>query len=159
MSQDSGSEASLTVSRLKNRADFLRARDGSKAHEKAFVLQLIPTTDSTDLRVGYTVTKKVGNAVVRNRIKRRLREAIRQMSLPEKLSGHDAVFIARREALDIPFENLICDITGAFQKALKKSAEKKPAATPNDVANDGRTGQNRRRNTPVAATSKRAAQS
>ena len=106
------------------------------------------------MRVGFTVTKKTGNAVVRNRIKRRLREAIRQVSLPEKLAGHDAVVIARREALDIPFENLICDITSAFEKVLKK-----PAATPNGVANDGRTGQNRRRNMPVAASSNRAAQS
>jgi len=154
MPQDSDAGTSLTVSQLKNRADFLRARNGSKAHEKAFVLQLIHTTDSRGLRVGYTVTKRVGNAVIRNRIKRRLREAIRQMGLSEKLAGHDAVLIARREALDISFENLICDITSAFEKALKKHT-----ATPNGVANDGRTGQNRRRNTPVAASSKRAAQS
>ncbi|MGI9356120.1 MAG: ribonuclease P protein component [Rhizobiaceae bacterium] len=154
MSQDPGADCLLKVSRLKRRADFHRARNGSRAHEKAFILQLIRSTDSNDLRVGYTVTKKVGNAVVRNRIKRRLREAIRQMRHPEELSGFDAVFIARREALDIPFETLICDITSALEKAHKKLI-----ATSNGVANGGRTGQNRRRNTPVAVSSKRAAQS
>ncbi len=132
-----GQNETCSPSRLKKRADFVRARSGTKVHEKAFVLQLIGSNDpdNSDLRAGFTVTKRVGNAVERNRIKRRLREALRQTSLPAALSGHDAVFVARREALDISFERLISDIQIAFGKALKK-------ASPNPVAKAGRKGQN-----------------
>lgn len=129
-------ETALKVSRLKNRADFIRARGGARAHGKSFVLQLLENDGSGDLRVGFTVTKKIGNAVMRNRIKRRLREAVRLSTLPATLASHDAVLIARREALDIPFQDLICDITSAFQKALKKGG-----AAPKTVANDERSRQ------------------
>ena len=64
--------------RLKKRAEFLAvAGRGAKAPTPGLVMQLMPRADDAPLRVGFTVTKKVGNAVVRNRAKRRMRAAAR----------------------------------------------------------------------------------
>ncbi len=57
-------------------------------------------------RLGITVTKKTGNAVERNRIRRRLREAVRTRAADEMASGTDYVIVGRREVLDAPFETL-----------------------------------------------------
>ncbi len=66
------------------------------------------------MRVGFTVTKKIGNAVCRNRIKRRFREAARQV-LPELgRPGTDYVLIARPGAADRPFDALLDDLRGAL---------------------------------------------
>jgi ribonuclease P protein component len=67
-------------------------------------------------RFGYTVTKKVGNSVIRNRIRRRLREAVRlaDFSLPKP--GHDYVLVARIEALTAPFEEMRGEIFRALTK-------------------------------------------
>lgn len=114
------------MERLLKRRDFLAARDGVRAHSHAFVLQLMKrseqTHDTAGLRVGFTVTKKVGNAVVRNRIKRRLRCALAQANIPHIFSQYDAVVIARIEAATSPFTTLITDLENAFSKAHLKSA-------------------------------------
>ena len=124
----------MNITRLKNRADFIQARKGARSFERAFVLQLFkrlpqnppqnpplihtmnsPNSDQlNDLRVGFTVTKKIGNAVVRNRIKRRLREALKQTNIPTRFAGCDAVFIARIEAAELPFQALITQMSHAF---------------------------------------------
>ncbi len=65
-------------------------------------------------RVGFTVTKKVGNAVVRNRTKRRLREAVRLGLDPEPIAGFDIVVIGRDKTADRPFADLIDDLRRAL---------------------------------------------
>ena len=77
-------------------------------------------------RIGLTVTKKVGNAVVRNRIRRRLREALRKIAPDAGLPDHDYVVMARDRALTLGFEALIAEIGAAFAD-LKRM---KPQANP-----------------------------
>jgi ribonuclease P protein component len=117
-SHPSRHEQDISIGRLKRRADFLRAAKGRRWHGKAFSLQAGPATDDTDpetARVGFTVTKKVGGSVVRNRARRRLREALRLSSgLPVK-AGHDYVVIARIEAIRLPFSTLQTDLTRAIR--------------------------------------------
>lgn len=117
------------VERLKNRADFLKARNGARSHERAFVLQLRKRTEdqSNICRVGFTVTKKTGNAVERNRIKRRLRAAIAAVEIPQIGAGCDAVFVARRNALTLPFDQLTEEVARSFAKAkLRTGRNNKP---------------------------------
>ena len=103
-----------TVSTLKHRADFLRLRRGSKAVAPFFVLRVAPipedTTRISDIRVGYTVTTKCGNAVVRNRIKRRFRALVRELFTAHAKPGHDYVIIAldgaKPSAAEAEFEAL-----------------------------------------------------
>ena len=70
--------------RLRQRADFIATASGAKAHGTGFVLQSRDRRDQAPPRVGYTVSKKVGNAVERNRVRRRLREVVR-LSVAERM--------------------------------------------------------------------------
>ena len=67
------------MQRLKRRADFLAARDGARAPAGAFFVQARDRHDAAEPRIGFTVTKKTGSAVERNRIRRRLREAAKNV--------------------------------------------------------------------------------
>ncbi len=71
-------------------------------------------------RFGVTVTKKVGNAVVRNRVKRRLREVFYKLQ-PELVSGYDFVFVARHNIVDVTFLEIYEEIKTAFKKLNKFS--------------------------------------
>lgn len=129
------------MSRLKKRVEFLNARNGARSHERAFVLQLVKREDNEpQFRVGYTVTKKIGNSVVRSRIKRRLREAVKNADVPADIAGCDAVLIARVEALDEPFETLTSSVSRGLAKALTKIRASKGNA---NVANRAAKGQKR----------------
>jgi ribonuclease P protein component len=90
----------LTITSLKARADFLRLRNGRKAMSAYFILRAAPSDIPTQTvaRVGYTVTTKCGNAVLRNRIKRRLRALVREMFPTAARAGHDYIIIARNDA-------------------------------------------------------------
>ena len=104
--------------RLKVRAEFLRAAArGRKAAVHGLVLQAFTREDSDPLRVGYTVTKKVGNAVVRNRTRRRLREAARLLLAGQALPGLDLVLIGRDATRGRPFAQLVDDLGRALGKA------------------------------------------
>jgi len=94
-SGDHGSSDLLVLERLKHREDFMRLAHAKRVHSTSFVLQARDRGDAQALRVGFTCSKKVGNAVARNRAKRRLRE-IAQLILPRfGQVGHDYVLIGR----------------------------------------------------------------
>lgn len=85
----------------------------------AFVL-LVKPAGHPGPRVGFTVSKKVGNAVVRNRARRRLREAARLL-LPEAgIVGADHVFIARPRETEFPWDELLGQVTEALTKARRR---------------------------------------
>ena len=108
-----GDDRVVPPARLKARPDFVRASGGGRVHSRSFSLQVSRRPAEGDpvpgCRVGLTVTKKVGGAVERNRIKRRLREALRTPGLPT-LPDHDYVVVARRDALSAPFAGLVGEL-------------------------------------------------
>jgi ribonuclease P protein component len=105
------------MERLKQRADFLAAAATErKTAAAAFVLQARERIDSGPPRLGFTVSKKVGNAVERNRVRRRLREIVRLSPAGSMKVGHDYVLIGRRGALRVPFERMTRDFEGALRR-------------------------------------------
>jgi ribonuclease P protein component len=104
------------MERLRQRADFLAAATATKIPTKAFLLQARDRRADGPARVGFTVSKKVGNAVVRNRVRRRLREIVRLAAAGMMRPGHDYVLIGRRAGLHVPFEQLVEDFKGAFRR-------------------------------------------
>jgi ribonuclease P protein component len=104
--------------RLKKRAEFLRvAAKGRKVQAPGLVLQALRRVDAGPARVGFTVTKKVGNAVVRNRTRRRLREAVRLVLAAEPPRGVDLVLIGREGTRARAFAALQDDLRRALAKA------------------------------------------
>lgn len=112
--------------RLTRGQDFARVRrHGRSAGSSLMALYVLPNR-SSDLRVGFSVSKKVGKATVRNRVKRRLREAIRQQ-LPELRPGLDLVFIARPPAAQAAYAQIVEASTVVLRKsgAMRQPAESK----------------------------------
>jgi ribonuclease P protein component len=106
--------------RLTKRAQFLNAARGTRAGRTAFSLQSI-AVETADPGVGLTVTKKTGNSPQRNRIKRRLRAALRACA-PDFQPQHDYVLVGRREALTLPFSKVVSDLSSAIAKVHAKRA-------------------------------------
>jgi len=108
------------LERLKKRADFLRAARGVRRVEGAVTLETCKTPDGAApadaLRVGFTASRKVGNAVARNRARRRLRAAAAQVLPAHAASGHDYVVIARQETLKRPFGDLLGDLAQGLKR-------------------------------------------
>ena len=103
--------------RLKRRAEFLRiASKGKKAATHGLVLQALDNNMADTSRIGFTVTKKVGNAVVRNRTRRRLKEAARLEFAENPPRGVDLVLIGRDSTRDRNFLALRDDLRRALRK-------------------------------------------
>ena len=103
--------------RLQRRAEFLRvAGKGRKAPVPGLVLQVLRRDDAEPARLGFTVTKKVGNAVIRNRTRRRLREAARHILREAPVHGVDMVLVGRSETRGRPFTLLVDDLRRAMTK-------------------------------------------
>lgn len=103
----------MKVETLKKRVDFLRLRRGVRASTPAFLVQSLPN-DLGSLRVGFTVTKKMGNAVIRNRMKRRLRAVAAELLAHHGQAGTDYVFLARPRALTRPYGRMLDDLRAAL---------------------------------------------
>ena len=112
------------MERLKKRTDFLRAARGIRRVEGAITLETCPTpateAHAGSLRVGFTASKKTGNAVTRNRAKRRLRAAASQLLPLLGRTGHDYVLVARGTTVARSFAALLSDITTALKAAHRK---------------------------------------
>ncbi|MBR0680025.1 ribonuclease P protein component [Roseomonas eburnea] len=109
--------AGAPAGRLKKRREFLRAASrGKRAARPGLVLQAV-AGEPGRLRLGFTVTKKVGNAVVRNRARRRLKEAARLTMPGLGAEGWDLVLIGRDATGTRPFAQLIEDLRGALRQA------------------------------------------
>ena len=109
------------MDRLKKRADFLRAARGIRRVEGAITLETCQRPEQAGpLRIGFTASKKIGNAVARNRAKRRLRAAASQLLPLLGRQGHDYVLVARGTTASQPFDTLLSDITGALKAAHRK---------------------------------------
>jgi ribonuclease P protein component len=116
------------MERLKQRADFLEAATGTKVPAAAFVLQARKRAETGPVRFGFTVSKKVGNAVERNRVRRRLKEIVRLSDPGRMHDGHDYVLVGRRAALRLPFDKMTSEFEGALRRAHKTSLAGAPAA-------------------------------
>ncbi|HEY9569300.1 MAG TPA: ribonuclease P protein component, partial [Thalassobaculum sp.] len=103
------------LQRLLRRADFLRAARGVKAAAPGLVLQVRrrapgETGDDTGARVGFTASRKVGNAVIRNRARRRLRAVVADVLSARAEPGCDYVLIARAATADRSYDDLLRDL-------------------------------------------------
>ena len=108
---------SLRLEVLRKRSDFLALARGSHTATPGFVLQMRKAPEGAGdlIRVGFTCSKKVGNAVARNRAKRRLREIARLILPKHGLPGHDYVLIGRRDTTaTLPFDQLLKDLIKAL---------------------------------------------
>ncbi len=126
-------EAGRAISgRLKKRRQFLALNGGTRGFASALVLQArvrdyVGAGEADGPRFGFTVTKKVGNAVVRNRIRRRLKAVVAGLSADALRPDHDYVVIARRPALTMPFETLTKELGRSIAKAHRTEAQRTKA--------------------------------
>jgi ribonuclease P protein component len=104
------------MDRMKRRQEFVAAAKASYAAKPSLIVQARNRGDDKPPRVGFTATRKIGNAVIRNRVKRRLREVARMVLSPKALAGHDYVLIGRAGTGEKPFASLIEDLNSALQR-------------------------------------------
>lgn len=120
--------AALALTTLKSRSEFLAVRGGAKASVPVCLMEAKPRAgsraDHAGPRFGFTVTKKLGGAVVRNRIRRRLKAAITSLACDEAKDGFDYVIVARTAALDRPFADLLADLRRAFKGVHTPQAQR-----------------------------------
>lgn len=130
--------------RLRRRSEFLAvAATGRRWITPSFVLQVGRRGEgqpepSDGIGIGFTATKRLGNAVTRNRAKRRLREATRLL-LPDAADpAHDYVLVARSGVLTCAFQTLLDDLTKAFSRVL--TAKPRPAGRSRPPGNRSASG-------------------
>lgn len=131
------------ILRLRKRAEFLTVRNGEKRRGPLFLLEVRERKEEESAiakigdkpRAGFTVTKKNGNAVIRNRIRRRLREAVRCHAGHDMAPSTDYVIVARETALTAPFSRLTEELSRRItakddRKAEGKRGTKRPESGP-----------------------------
>ena len=114
----------MSIRMLKARSEFLRIR-GSKlvVRGHGFLLSALSRDDNDEsIGIGFTITRKLGNAVIRNRLRRRLREVIKLLepNLPTSLSGYDVVIVAHRISPTFSFSSILSDLESSFTDLSRK---------------------------------------
>ena len=104
------------MDRLRQRADFLAAASSPRVATPGFVVQGRSRDDRGPSRIGFTVSKKVGSAVERNRVRRRLRELVRRDGASLMRPHCDYVLVGRRAALSRRFDVMREDLTSALRR-------------------------------------------
>ena len=105
---------------LRKRADFVAANKGRRVSAPGFLLLVRERGDRDPaMRIGFTVTKKIGNAVVRNRMKRRCRALAREIMPTRGIAGADHVMVGRPSGIERDFGKLRQDLAGALDKARR----------------------------------------
>jgi ribonuclease P protein component len=133
----------MRLARLTQRKQFLAAADrGRRFRSSAFTVQVLdglqraeddrPASDG--LRLGLTASRKVGNAVIRNRIRRRLRVAAQQALGPQAQRPCDIVVVARPETLTAPFDLLLGELSVAIERARPQGQGRRPRPAPGPAA-------------------------
>jgi ribonuclease P protein component len=128
------------LGRLKRRAEFLRiAAQGRKFSTPGLVLQAMAmgttsTGSDADIHIGFTCSRKVGNAVARNRARRRLQAAAREVMTASAAPGYDYVLIGRTETIDRPYPLLLQDLRTALKRVGALRDADTGAAPPSTVS-------------------------
>ena len=115
------------MERLRQRADFLAVANGARVQAPAFTLQGRRRDDLGPVRIGFTVTKKNGNAPERNRIRRRLREVVKRADCVAMRPHSDYVLVGRRAALTRDFADMVNDLRTALGRIERSGAALGPA--------------------------------
>jgi|CXWL01.1.fsa_nt_gi ribonuclease P protein component len=131
----------VILQRLTKRAQFLRVRAGVRAARPNVMVEARRRDEAGEIGVGFTASAKVGGAVVRNRAKRRLREAARQLLPLLGAPGTDYVLVARAGTADAPWEALLDDLRNALirlaaQLDRAEGARSKTPAPPSNSSNE-----------------------
>ena len=130
-------DALHTIERLKTRPEFLAAARAPSCARGAIFIQARPRADGNPvIRVGFTATRKIGGAVVRNRAKRRMREAARLLLPDLARAGTDYVFIARNGTPTRAWLRLLDDVKSALISLAAESDRqaRTPASAPSPPA-------------------------
>lgn len=124
-------DAAFPIERLKKRADFLACAKAPSCARGSVVVQARPRDQHPLVRAGFTATKRVGGSVVRNRAKRRMREAVRLLLPDLGQPGFDYVFIARGGVTTRPWPRLLDDVKSALLRlAADRDSRADPAILP-----------------------------
>ena len=150
-----------TIRRLRRRPDFLAAAGGRRFHTERMSAQgrLREPDEERDgapaagLFLGFTITKRVGHATERNRIRRRLRSALALAADGAPEIGADVVVIARRPAIDAPFESLVEDLRRALRTVTKPPGPKAQSSDRPNPARGPRRGRDRAAGQPSSKPS------
>jgi len=117
-------EQCLKITTLKKRAEFLFVAQGMKSSGRFLSLQARENTVSENIRFGLTASKKVGNAVKRNRARRRLRAILQQILPKYGLKGMDYVAIARPQTIDANYKDLLDEVEFLVKRLSKRNFSK-----------------------------------
>ena len=142
------------MERLRRRTDFRAAAAGLRASVGAFVVQARRRAEDGPVRIGFTVSRQVGNAVERNRVRRRLREIVRLSQGGGMHDGHDYVLIGRRAALAAPFGQMRQELDAALSRIHATASRTpddwwRPRPVPTSIGFAGRQNASRAENRTV----------